>query len=537
MGATWRSCRGQPTWCQGDLNGTADVFVHDRQTAQTTMVSVASDGTKANDQSETPAISGNGRYVAFWSLATNLHGGTTEWGWRLFVRDLSMLQTSWVSEADGGLHLSISSDGQLVAFTYGANGLDPDDWNHIEDVYVLDWSAGQATRVSLTGDTPVVGGGSGSGWPSISGDGRFVAFVSDASNLVSGDSNEIDDVFVYDRQGGLTSRVSVATNGAQANQSSQYYPSMSASGRFVAFWSEATSLVPGDTNNAPDVFVRDRDTDGDWIFDEPGAVKTERVSVASDGAQGNGGSQGAGVGPAISADGRFVAFESNASDLVPGDNNGATSDIFVRDRGSSPALPPPAPTGISASDGTYSDKVRVLWNASSGATSYEVWRHTSNDSASATRIAASVGGTSYDDTSASYDTTCYYWVKAKNAHGTSGFSSSDPGHRARPLTACVDDSNATGNEDGTAANPFNTIKEAVNAAADGATIKVAGGGYYENLTIAGKRLTILGGHVGGTYPGGGDFSDGNRDPATYHTMLDGQMPGTQIVCQDAAASS
>src|SRR5260221_597397 len=149
---------------------------------------------------------------------------------------------------------------------------------------------------------------------SISAGGRFVAFQSDADNLVAGDTNGVQDVFLRDRRSGTTERVSLDSAGTQGNYSS-YYPSISTDGRFVAFASGATNLVPGDTNGAQDVFVRDRQTG-----------TTERVSVDSAGTQGNGNS----LGSSISADGRFVAFGSAASNLIAGDPN-ATNDVFVHD--------------------------------------------------------------------------------------------------------------------------------------------------------------------------------------------------------------
>lgn len=145
-------------------------------------------------------------------------------------------------------------------------------------------------------------------------DGRFVAFASRGDNLVAGDTNGVSDVFVRDRQTDQTTRVSVASDGSQANGES-HRPSISADGRFVAFISEASNLVAGDTNGRADVFVHDRVT-----------RQTTRVSVASDGTQQNSLS----TGVSISADGRFVAFDSFASNLVPGDTNGK-KDVFVHD--------------------------------------------------------------------------------------------------------------------------------------------------------------------------------------------------------------
>jgi Tol biopolymer transport system component len=149
----------------------------------------------------------------------------------------------------------------------------------------------------------------------ISAEGRYVAFLSYASNLVPGDSNGVGDVFVHDRQTGITERVSVDSAGNQGNDHSGY-PSLSADGRYVAFQSSASNLVPGDNNGHCDIFVHDRQT---------GA--TERVSVDSAGNEGDYES----YDPAISADGRYVAFQSGALNLVPGDTN-VEMDIFVHDR-------------------------------------------------------------------------------------------------------------------------------------------------------------------------------------------------------------
>jgi Tol biopolymer transport system component len=186
----------------------------------------------------------------------------------------------------------------------------PGDTNGASDVFLRDRLAGVTRRVSVG----AVGQANGdSAEPSISADGRFVAFSSQASNLVPGDTNGTSDIFVRDMLTGVTRRVSVGAAG-QANGGS-LSPAISADGRFVAFNSYASNLVPGDTNGTTDIFVRD-------LL----ARVTRRVSVGPAG-QGNSDSSGA---PAISADGRYVAFFSHASNLVPGDTNGAY-DIFVRD--------------------------------------------------------------------------------------------------------------------------------------------------------------------------------------------------------------
>ncbi len=153
-----------------------------------------------------------------------------------------------------------------------------------------------------------------------------MAFHSRASNLVTGDTNGEDDVFVHDLYAGVTVLVSVSSTGVQGDGDSRD-PAISADGRFVTFGSNATNLVSADGNGTWDIFVRDRDTDADGIFDEPGTVLTERVSVDSDEAESNGSSYSS----SISADGRYVAFDSAATNLAGVDPN-VLDDVFVRDR-------------------------------------------------------------------------------------------------------------------------------------------------------------------------------------------------------------
>jgi len=305
----------------GDTNGEFDVFVHDRQTGTTSRVSVASNGTQGNSDSLLAAISADGRYVAFFSEANNLVPGDTNGAWDVFVHDRQTGQTSLVSVASDGTQgngsshaFAISADGRYVAFHSWASNLVIGDTNDITDVFVHDRQTRQTSRVSVASDGTQ--GNDSSGRAAISADGRYVAFNSGASNLVPGDTNGADDDFVHDRQTGQTNRVSVASDGTQGNGSSAM-PTISAYGRYVAFDSHASNLVSSDTDDEFDVFVHDRQTG-----------QTSHVSVASDGTQGNGGSEW----PAISADGRYVAFTSEANNLVPNDINDK-NDIFVHDRG------------------------------------------------------------------------------------------------------------------------------------------------------------------------------------------------------------
>jgi len=298
----------------------------------TIRVSVDSASVQGDGASHEAAPSADGRYVAFQSAASNLVPDDTNGRDDIFIRDLQTGTTQRVSVSSGGvegnsdsLHPAVSDDGRYVAFDSNASNLVSGDTNGWVDAFVRDRQTNSTERVSVS--SAEVQANNTSWYPAVSGDGRYVAFQSFASNLVSGDTNNVEDVFVRDRQAGTTTRVSRATSGTQGNNASGGWLSISGDGRYVAFTSDATNLVAGDTNGYGDIFVRDRDTDGDGTFDESGAVSTTRVSVDSAGAQSNGESYYA----AISADGRFVAFGSPATNLVAGDTNGY-SDVFVRDR-------------------------------------------------------------------------------------------------------------------------------------------------------------------------------------------------------------
>jgi Tol biopolymer transport system component len=268
----------------------------------TTRVSVSSTGTQGNDFSSKPSISSNGRYVAFMSDASNLVGGDTNGMWDVFVHDMQTSTTRRVSVDSFGNQgygsssgASISGDGRYVAFMSWADNLVKGDTNSVYDIFVRDRLIGTTTRISISS-----GGTQGNGhslYPSISANGRFVGFQSFASNLVRGDTNGVYDIFVHDRMTGMTTRASISSSGTQGNAGSlEELVSISADGRYVAFESTATNLVSGDTNGMKDIFVRDRKLG-----------VTTRVSVAPDGSQMNYYSER----PSISANGRYVAFETN----------------------------------------------------------------------------------------------------------------------------------------------------------------------------------------------------------------------------------
>jgi hypothetical protein len=283
-------------------------------------VSVSSDGSEANNSSYNPSISEDGRYVAYDSSASNLVAGDTNGHGDIFVFDRETGTVERVSVASDGTegnsgsnYTSISADGRWVAFeSFATNFVTPDN-NSAYDIFVFDRETDTIERVSESNSGTV--GNSSSYRPSISADGRYVAFESYATNLVPGDTNADTDVFVYDRETNTIKRVSVSSSGTQANDRS-YRPSISADGRYVAFDSRASNLVPDDTNDASDVFVYDWETD-----------TIERVSVTGSGTEADGGS----ADPFISADGRYVVYESGATNLVAGITNGR-ADIFVHDR-------------------------------------------------------------------------------------------------------------------------------------------------------------------------------------------------------------
>ncbi len=306
-----------------DTNGTYDVYVRDRQLGTTERVSVSSSGTQGDAYSVGGALSTDGRYVCFDSIATNLVAGDTNGSSDVFIRDRLLGTTELVSVDSSGVEGNgfsargaITADGRYVVFASEATNLVAGDTNAASDTFVHDRQTGTTERVSVDSSGTEAIGGTANVWtPSITDDGRYVTFTTDATNLVPGDTNGVHDVFIRDRQLGTTERVSVDSSGVEGNGDCRSN-SVSADGRYVAFDSSATNLVAGDTNGWPDVFLRDRQLG-----------TTERVSISSGAGQGNFDSDSA----VVSADGRYVVFESFASTLVGGDTNGA-SDVFIRDR-------------------------------------------------------------------------------------------------------------------------------------------------------------------------------------------------------------
>ena len=304
-----------------DTNDAADVFVMDRDTGIIQLVSVSSSETQGWGGSSDPAISDNGRYIAFYSNSDTLVSGDTNGKFDVFVRDIVAGQTWRVSVSTDGTQgnhdswgkVSISGDGRRVGFSSWASTLVPNDTNGALDAFVSDWFNGWTHIVSVSSSGAIGNANSSTGM--ISGNGQYISFGSAATNLVASDTNGSSDAFVHHLDTGVTERVSVSSSGQQANKGGGAVE-ISYGGRLVVFHSGATNLVSGDNNGYDDVFVHDRITH-----------RTSRVSIATNGTQGN---SHAMYLFDISGDSRFVSFSSYASNLVANDGN-AVLDVFVRE--------------------------------------------------------------------------------------------------------------------------------------------------------------------------------------------------------------
>ena len=265
-----------------------DVFLRNLQTDTTTLLAQNISGGYGNIGTYVPtSISSDNRYVAFWATSTNLVPGDTNGYSDVFVRDRGTDTTELISVSTAGVQgngrsevPAISLDGRYVAFQSLATNLVAGDTNGRQDIFVRDRETGTTTLVSKNSS-----GGAGnynSGTPAISADGRYVAFFSSATNLVSGDTNGYSDVFVHDRQTGTTSRVSVSTAGVQGNSNS-LDAFISPDGRYVGFYSDASNLVANDTNGRLDIFVRDlvKGTTRSLTIPEPAPVADFTANITS----------------------------------------------------------------------------------------------------------------------------------------------------------------------------------------------------------------------------------------------------------------
>ncbi|MBI5929612.1 MAG: PD40 domain-containing protein [Chloroflexi bacterium] len=304
----------------GDSNNASDAFVYDRLTCVISIVSVSSSGQLGNGNTHAISISADGRYVAFESEANNLVAGDTNGVSDIFVRDRqanTTIRISIPSPATGNTQTNgvsrlpaISGNGRFVAYeSYATNMSTNVDANNNPDVFVYDLVSSITYLVSRTPSGAFGNGASGA--PAISADGQHVVFSSSANDLVVGDPNG-PNVDIFDSTGLIVSRIAPT-----AGLPTVRHASLSADGRYIAFDAVASNLVPNDTNGESDVFVYDRQT-----------LALTRVSVSSNGVEGVALSDA----PVISADGRYVAFESLADNLVPQSDNNGSADIFVRDR-------------------------------------------------------------------------------------------------------------------------------------------------------------------------------------------------------------
>lgn len=308
-----------------DTNNSQDIFVRDLKNGVTTLVSVNSAGTSSgNDQSfGIPKISDDGRFVAFGSVASDLVANDTNATGDVFVRDLKTGTTVLASinstESDSGNGDSafpvLSADGRTVAFRSTANDLVANDNNISDDVFVRDLNSGTTILASVN-SRGISGGNANSGDPVLSANGRFVAFDSEASDLVANDTNGVSDVFVHEIATGITTLVSINSSGTNGGNRRSDGPVLSANGRFIAFSSTAHNLTANDNNDINDAFVRD--------------LKTGITTLVSINPAGTASSNGNIAHLRMSANGRFVAFDSDASNLVANDRNGK-GDAFVRD--------------------------------------------------------------------------------------------------------------------------------------------------------------------------------------------------------------
>jgi len=315
---------GKTYYFGGGSSPLFSVYLRDLQNNTTELISKNTSGNPGNANSNAPDISADGRYVAFTSSATDLVSSDTNGYSDIFVRDRLAGITTLVSKSTTGVQgnavvapASISCDGAYVVFNTSATNLVPGDTNGYPDTFLVDRINGTTTDLTLSGN----GSSSLSSTPQISCDGSTVVFESDASNLVSGDTNSLPDVFAYDMYSGNIERINASSSGAQATDYGVTFNggdfSVSFTGRYIAFDTLSSQMTTGDSNAKVDVFLRDRQ-----------AGTTEIVSKRDASTQ----TTTPNYGPFISADGRHIAYYSTDTGLVSGDTNGK-ADIFMSDTG------------------------------------------------------------------------------------------------------------------------------------------------------------------------------------------------------------
>lgn len=302
-----------------DTNISRDIFIHNTETSVTKRISVNSAGTEADNGGESPSISADGNFVVYISRSSNLVSNDTAYRRDTFLYNILTATTTRVNIDSNGAQAngdsynapSISDNGRYIAFASGASNLIANDTNNSIDIFVHDTQLKSTTRVNINSSGSEAN--NNSLMPNISSDGRYIAFVSDASNLVENDTNNSSDIFVHDLQTSMTIRVSVDSNGMQANDWSYGAPSLSGDGQYVVFSSFASNLVPDDSNDQPDIFIHNIQSG-----------TTKRLNVKSSGEEEL---SGAGFDFQISSDGRYVVFDSIGNNLVDGDSN-YYGDVF-----------------------------------------------------------------------------------------------------------------------------------------------------------------------------------------------------------------
>jgi hypothetical protein len=346
-----------------DTNNTTDIFAFDLVTNEVARISVANGNTQVTGRSRNPVVSTNGLLIAYRSEASTLVAGDSNGQVDIFVFDRTVQQVARVNVDSAGAQsnledgiespvgLAINGDGSIIAFESKGSNLVGGDSNGVSDIFIRNRVNSQTNRISVA-----TGGGQSNGAstsPSVSDDGRYIAFASTASNLVAGDTNGVSDIFLRDRQTDTTIRISLATGGGQGNNNSTT-PTISGNGRYISFWSAASNLVEGDTNNVGDIFVHDAKTG-----------TTSRVSVDTDGVQANNVSA---FVSALSNNGDLLAFESAASNLVANDTNNK-SDVFLA------RAAPDAPTNLVAVPLAGSKQIQLTWqDKSDDETKFQVER-------------------------------------------------------------------------------------------------------------------------------------------------------------------
>jgi len=305
---------------ENDLNNVTDIFIHDRDTNITEIVSLTNTGEQANGRSSFPSISDDGRYIVFVSEATNLDSADTNNLPDIYLHDRLLGVTTRINKSNSGLqandesfHPTISNDGGSVVYWSDATNLVFDDTNGVRDIFVYNTQLSNTERVSVASDGTQANQYCLSS--SISGNGRFVAFASQSNTLTENDTNEVFDVFVHDRETGQTERVSVASDGSEANNHSAE-SSINYDGRFIVFRSVSTNLVANNTDGISNIFMRNRENE-----------TTEIISVAYNG----GAIDDWAEKPSVDNAGQYITFASQATNIVEGDTLNTTYDIFIRD--------------------------------------------------------------------------------------------------------------------------------------------------------------------------------------------------------------